>query len=137
LNAAPSEIHDRPPHDALDTGHMVGWGCSSLAHDGSEGTARERLELVVSERRPVPLGRGLGHDLIGVALEDRLVDNGLAKGRLEPGHADFNAGWLFERDGLWDGCLKGAVRSDKKQQCSEDNRAHADTHDDVNGIVAV
>jgi hypothetical protein len=79
----------------------------------------------------------LGHGLIGAAFEERLVDNGLAKGRLEQGHSELNADRLFNREGLWDGCLKRAVRSNKEQQCSEDNRTHAEPHDNVDGVVAV
>src|SRR6267143_1278428 len=92
---------------------------------------------MVRERRPVPFGCRLGHDLIGAAFEERLIDNGLAKGRLEQGYSELNADRLFNRDGLWDGCLIGAVRSNKEQKCSEDNRTHADPHDDVDGVVAV
>src|SRR5262249_39222321 len=76
-NAALGEIHNRVSHDVLDPGHMVGWDCRSLAHDGSQGTARERLEVLVSEGRPVPFGCRLGYELIGPAFEERLVDNGL------------------------------------------------------------
>ena len=53
-NAARGEIHNRSSHDVLDPGHMVGWNCYSLAHDGSQGTARKGLEVSVSEGRPVP-----------------------------------------------------------------------------------
>ncbi len=82
-NAACGEIHNRSSHDVLDPGHMVGWNCGSLAHDGSQGAARERLELLVSKGRPVPFRCRLGDGLIGPAFEERLVDNGLAQGRLE------------------------------------------------------
>lgn len=92
---------------------------------------------MVSKRRPVPLGCGLAHELIGAAFEERLVDNGLAQGRLEHGHSELNADRLFNRDELWDGYLIGAVHSKKEQQGSEDNRTHANPRDDVDGVVTV
>jgi hypothetical protein len=77
----------------------------------------------------------LSHELISSTFEEGLVDNGLAQGRLEQAHSELNADRLFNRDGLWDGGLIGAVRSKKEQQGSEDNRTHADPHDDIDGVV--
>src|SRR6185503_10622531 len=136
-NAARGEIHNCLPHDVLNSGYMVGLDCRSLAHDSPEGTARERLELLEGERRLVPFGCRLDHKLIAPAFEERLIDNGLTQGRLEQGHSELNAGGLFNRNGLWDGCLIGAVCSKKEQQGSEDNRTHADSHYDVDGVVTV
>src|SRR5262245_55921098 len=116
---------------------MVGWDCGGLAHDSAQGTARERLELLVSEGRPVPFGCRLGDGLIGLAFKERLIDNGLAQGRLEQGHSKLNVAGLLNRDDLWGGYLIGAVRSKKDQEGSEDNRTHTDPHDDVDGIIAV
>src|SRR5215831_11597711 len=58
-NAPLGEIYDGPSQHALDAGHMLNWPEGSLEHDGAEGTARERLELLLRERRPVPLGCGV------------------------------------------------------------------------------
>ena len=52
-------------------------------------------------------------------------------------HSKFNADGLFNRNGLWDSGLIGAVRSKKDQQASEDNRTHADPYDNVDGVVAL
>jgi hypothetical protein len=53
------------------------------------------------------------------------------------GDSEFSADRLFNRNGLWDRGLIGAIRSKKEQQGSEDNRTHADLRDDVDGVVAM
>src|SRR5262249_61839824 len=107
---------------------MINWARGSLTRDVCERTARARLERVVSERRLVPLRCGLRHDLIGTAFEERLIDNGLAEGRLKEGHPELIARGFFNGHRLQDGCLIGAVRSGKEQEGPEDDRAHDDTH---------
>src|SRR5262245_21625024 len=47
-NTTLSEVHDGPAQDALNTSLVFGWDCRGLTHDGCEGIACERLELVVS-----------------------------------------------------------------------------------------
>src|SRR5262244_1075764 len=98
---------------------MINWTHGSLTRDVCERTAGARLECVVSKRRPVPLRCRLRHNLIGAAFEERLVDNGLAEGRLKEGHPELIASRFFNGHGLQDGCLIGTVGSGKEQEGPE------------------
>jgi hypothetical protein len=66
----------------LNTSLVFGRDRFSLMQDCSEGTVRERLEFVVCQRRPVPLGGSLCHYLIVSPFIDYSLDDGLSEGRL-------------------------------------------------------
>jgi hypothetical protein len=121
----------------LNTSLVFSRNDCSLMHDSSEWTACESLELVLSQRRPVPLGGGYCHRLIATLFGEDLLDNGLAEGRLEPDHSSLNAGDRLHDHRLWGRCLEGSIGDEEEQQRSEYDCTHSDTYDDVGGVVAV
>ena len=108
-----------------------------IAQDRAEGPAWDGLQRLRSQGCFVPFGNGFRHALVAVARQDRALDDGLAKSRLEHGQASRKSCRLIKGSIGNRRSLEGAGYRDKKQECAEDDGAEAHSHDDIDAGVFV